>query len=84
MPSRLVVLSTLWFAVEFWDFVDASLFFVALEKDMIAYRGLRSTYSACVIAESVVSFGFLNTLRRRKEGLENSLLYLPGWARFVM
>jgi hypothetical protein len=74
--------SGIWYMVENWSFVDSTLFFVAWEKDMLAYRVVRSWFSALTVLENVLSFGLVNAIRRwnSRPHFTDVSKMLPSWA----
>jgi hypothetical protein len=77
-----VAVSTIGFMVDRWAFVDATLFFVAWEKEQLAYRVLRSWFSALVVLENVLTFGFFVSVRRAYASVDKEVFSrcLPRWS----
>ncbi len=74
--------SGVWYMVENWVFVDSTLFFVAWEKDMLAFRVVRTWFSALTVLENVLGFGLVNAVKRWKDvpDFKDVTKVLPAWS----
>jgi hypothetical protein len=76
-----LLVSGLWYTADNWPFVGSSLFFVAWESDTLAFRVVRSWFSALTILENILVFGLFNANARLHDEAYDALLYVPAWSR---
>jgi hypothetical protein len=48
------------YAVDHWEFVSTSMFFIAWRKEFLAFRVVRTIFSALIILDSVLAFAAFN------------------------
>jgi len=58
------LVSALAYAVNHWDFVSASMFFIAWQKSFLSYRVTRTLFSIAAIVETILSFSLFNQAKR--------------------